>query len=178
MAYENPFELVSREFEKAKIPYILIGGFAVNFYKVSRSTLDVDFLMALEDFQSAVRVMEKNGYQKFDEGDFFVRLRPAGIAGMIVDFVLVDRTTLDKILQEARPVKLGGLDFKVPSLNHLIALKLHALKNNPRRGPKDLLDIFDLIKNNEMNITTEEFRQLCLKFGTEEVYSKILEVFK
>lgn len=178
MRYPTIFHLVSTEFEKAKIPFILIGGFAVNAYKVSRSTGDVDFLMALEDLPNALRIMEGNDYKKFDEGEFFVRLSPARRPGMIVDFVLVDRITLDKMIREAKPVKLLGLRFIIPSVHHLIALKLHALKNNSNREYKDLIDIFDLIKANKINVHTEEFREMCLKFGTEAIYSKICEVYK
>lgn len=64
----------------------------------------------------------------------------------------------------------------VPSVNTLIALKLHALKNNFKlRENKDLSDIIELIRINKISYKTKEFKELCLKFGTEEIYQKIFE---
>lgn len=175
-SYSNIFQLISIEFEREKIPFILIGGYAVNVYKVSRATKDVDFLIALEDLSKAIHIMEENGYCKFEEGPSFARLRPVGITGMIVDLVIVDRSTLDKMIHDADRTNIAGVELMVPSLMHLIALKLHAIKNNPNREFRDLIDIFDLIKNNKVEVSTDEFRLFCLKFGTSDVYNKIVRV--
>jgi hypothetical protein len=67
----------------------------------------------------------------------------------------------------------------VPSLSHLIALKLHSIKYNPKlRLTRDLPDIINLIRINELNHKNPDFKELCLKFGTEEIYNKILEAFE
>jgi hypothetical protein len=64
----------------------------------------------------------------------------------------------------------------VPCLNHLIALKLHAIKYNPKiREYRDLPDIIELIRINKINTKDVEFKNLCLKYGREELYNKILE---
>ena len=98
---------------------------------------------------------------------------------MDVDFMFVDRSTLDKILKEAGSLTISGQKFVVPSLNHLIALKLHAIKNNEKnRLMKDLPDIVNLIKNNGIDVRNEDFKNLCLKFGTENLYQRLLEVIK
>ena len=38
------FHLISDVTHKEGVPCVLIGGFAVNFHKVTRQTADVDFL--------------------------------------------------------------------------------------------------------------------------------------
>ena len=63
----------------------------------------------------------------------------------------------------------------MPSLQHLIAMKLHAIRQNPtQREPKDLQDIFELIAENGVNVQEKSFRELCLKYGTQELYQKIV----
>ena len=66
--------------------------------------------------------------------------------------------------------------FIVPALEHLIALKLHSMKHNPKlRENKDMPDIVELIKRNNVKVKSKEFKELCLKYGTEGFYKKILK---
>jgi len=173
MKYPTVFHLVSAEFEKAKIPFILIGGFAVNAYKVSRNTNDIDFLIIDRDYTKVREIMERNGYDKKEENEVFARYHASDLRFIDIDFMFVDFQTFEKFLKESMELELAGKSYHVPSLFHLIALKLHALKNNSNRQFKDLPDILALIKNNDLNINTDEFRQLCLKFGTVEIYNNI-----
>lgn len=39
------FHLISEIFKKNNVNSVLIGGFAVNYYKVTRQTADIDFLI-------------------------------------------------------------------------------------------------------------------------------------
>lgn len=40
-----------------------------------------------------------------------------------------------------------------------------------------MLDIIELIKVNKVDVKNAEFKELCLKYGSEEFYQKILERF-
>ena len=84
---------------------------------------------------------------------------------------------MEGVLTETGEAQVMSEKFRVPSLNHLIALKLHALKNNlPHRELRDLRDIIELVKQHKIDVKTESFRNLCQKYGTEEVYKKICEL--
>jgi len=55
----------------------------------------------------------------------------------------------------------------VPSLDHLLALKLHALKQKlPHRTSKDAEDVEMLIKRNGLDISRSHYEELFLKYGT------------
>jgi hypothetical protein len=98
---------------------------------------------------------------------------------MDVDFMFVDQDTLTKILKESQAIEIAKQKFLVPSLDHLIALKLHSIKHNRKlRLTRDLPDIINLIKINEVNFKSKKFKELCLQFGTEEIYGKILEALE
>ena len=91
------------------------------------------------------------------------------------NFIFVDKETLARIIKDGKKVKIAGKTFVVPSLNHLIALKLHSVKFNPKiREFRDLPDIINLLRMNKVNVKTDQFRKLCLEYGTEELYHKIL----
>jgi len=176
MKYPTIFHLISAVFDKGGVTGILVGGFAVNYYKVTRQTADVDFLITEEDFGRISSLLEKEGYEQDYRQKVFVRLKADKLYLMDLDFMFVDKETLDKIIKEGKQISIAGQRFIVPSLMHLIALKLHSIKYNPRlRENKDLSDIVDLLRINKIKVKNNEFKNLCLKYGTEELYNKILE---
>jgi len=74
----------------------------------------------------------------------------------------------------ATSADLFGVKTKVPSLEHLIALKLHALKNTrAQRFLKDFLDVENLIRINQLDIKSKTIRDLFEKYGTPDLYEKI-----
>lgn len=178
MKYATVFHLISDIADKAKAVCVLIGGFAVNYYKVTRQTADVDFLTTKEDFEKISGFLEKEGFKKDYNQDVFARFAADKRYLMDIDFMFVDKETLDKIIKEAKTADIAGQKFMVPCLNHLIALKLHAIKYNPNiRRYKDIMDIMELIRVNKVNVRSDEFKNLCLKYGTEKLYNNILEEF-
>lgn len=173
MKYPSIFHLLAREFEKAKIPIILIGGFAVNYYKVSRATGDVDVLMVDEHFEKASSLLTEAGYKEVVRGNVFARFQSTQPLLMDLDVLFVDKKTFSGMMNEAKETEIEGNKIRVASLVHLIALKLHSLKNNlSGREDPDLRDLIRLIQENQA-VTKEDFRELCLKYGTEELYEKV-----
>ena len=176
MKYPSVFHLAEKVFREAKATCVLIGGFAVNSYKVTRQTADVDFLITPEDFKKIRERFAQEGYRPQFEHDTFVRLRGHEFNILDIDFMFVDKDTLMEIEQNGMEIKIAGKTFRVPSVEHLIALKLHSIKNNPQgRQFKDFPDIINLIRVNKVKYKEKKFRDLCLKYGTENLYSKIIE---
>jgi hypothetical protein len=172
----SAFSLMSDLIQRTGISCILIGGFAVNFYKVTRQTADIDFLITKEDFSKISAFLTESGYQTISSQDNFSQLQSSQASLMDVDFMFVDKDTLVQIKQAGREIKISEQMFFVPSLNHLIALKLHAIKYNSRiRLTKDLPDIINLVRINKIDVKDAGFKELCLKYGTEDVYCKIVE---
>lgn len=174
--YPTIFHLISDVCAKAGISCILVGGFALNYYKVSRQTADVDFLITKENFKKIEPLLQKAGYEAHVVREAFTRLKGDSCYLMDVDFLFVDKETFSKIIEDSKNISIGGQGFIVPSLMNLIALKMHSLKYNPKiRENKDLPDIIDLIRINRLDYKGREFKELCLKYGTKEIYDKISE---
>ncbi|MEK6727236.1 MAG: nucleotidyl transferase AbiEii/AbiGii toxin family protein [Candidatus Omnitrophota bacterium] len=177
MKDKDIFKLIANIVEEKGIRCVLIGGFAVNYYKVARQTADVDFLITEADFEKILGMLKKEGFEVEYRNEIFAGLRGAEGYIMDLDFMFVEESTLDKIIKDSEVASIGQQKLLVPSVQHLIALKLHAMKHNVKRQYKDLLDIIELIKVNKVNARSVEFRELCLKYGSEELYNKILGVF-
>lgn len=179
MKYSTPFHLISDITKKNNIKCVLIGGFAVNYYKVSRQTADIDFLITEDDFDEIAPTLKREGYIEDYRQDVFVKLTTNRNYFMDIDFMFIDKETLGKIMKEGKEVAITRQKFIIPCLNHLIALKLHSIKYNPIfREDKDLLDIVELVRVNRVDIRSKSFKGLCLKYGTSELYSKIIRRVK
>ena len=176
MKHQTVFHLISSALKEKNVACVMIGGFAVNYYKVTRQTADVDFLITKEDFKKIRALLEKEGYKQDYSQDFFIRLKSNSFYLMDLDFMFVDEETLEKIIKKAKKMHIAKLEFLVPSVEHLIALKLHSIKHNPKlRKNKDLPDIINLINVNKVNVKNKAFKKMCLKYGTKDLYNDILK---
>lgn len=174
MDYSKAFHLVANASKKSAVPCVLIGGFAINFYKVTRNTLDVDFLTTKDDFEKIKSALMDVGYVENFATD--VAIRMSGKSGTIdIDFMIVDEATRAKIIETGKTIEVVGEKMIIPSVEHLIALKLHAIKNNfKNRMFKDLPDVIKLTKVNNIDFKSSDFKNLCMKYGNEEIYKNIL----
>ena len=68
-------------------------------------------------------------------------------------------------------VLLKDISLPVVSPEHLIAMKLFAIQNNPDRKFKDLADIKEIIHRTEIN--NEVVRSYFKKYGMEHFYDEI-----
>ena len=70
------YEDILREFRKAKVKYVIVGGMAINLHGFLRSTLDMDILVEMtdENLKKVVTILKKKGYRVMQPVD------PMGIA--------------------------------------------------------------------------------------------------
>src|SRR5271169_4721215 len=112
------FHLISDFTHEQGVSCVLIGGFAINHYKVTRQTADVDFLITKEDFDKIAGPLEKAGYKKALLQENFAQFEGGRLSLLDVDFMFVDKETLAKIIKEGEKFKIVGRTFIVPSLFH------------------------------------------------------------
>ncbi|MBP9838737.1 MAG: nucleotidyltransferase [Proteobacteria bacterium] len=160
--------------EAKKIPFLIIGGHAINYYGFSRQTGDVDLLVKLADKNWWIELFNKLKYEVSQNDDKFIRMRAKTLAAWPIDFMLVDDNTFDKLNNHSVQATLGVADVRVVSPNHLVTLKLHALRHyQEHRFQKDYNDIIWLLRNKKTTLDDNEIKELCLKYATLEIYEKI-----
>ncbi len=176
MSFLPIFDIVSGEFKQKGVSCVVVGGFAVNYYGAVRQTEDIDFLISEKDADTVSAILESAGYQKENSSPIALHFCNLAVS-MRVDFLLVDQNSFDGIFAEAQLFTRGDISFYVASLEHVIALKLHAIRNNPDvREYTDLPDIINLIKVNHLDIRTESFKKMCHRYGSADLYARILKV--
>jgi hypothetical protein len=170
----NLFETIEAETRRRDLRFLVIGGLAVNLYGYSRDTADLDLLICLRDREAWTGLFSALGYTIYRDAGVFIQLSPPKAGAWPVDLMLVQEGTFATIFAGSREEQLYGTRSRIPSLDHLIALKLHALKHGRfERYLKDFLDVENLILINHLDIKSENMRQLFATYGTMELYDKV-----
>ena len=125
-----------------EISFVLVGGHALNAYGVARQTGDVDIAVRHADREVWRAILTSLGYRLFHDHPSFMQFSAPSPDAWPVDLILVDEETFNGLYRDGREVELGAARVIVPSVDHLLALKLHVLKQRqPEREMKDLDDI-------------------------------------
>jgi hypothetical protein len=87
-----------------------------------------------------------------------------------VDLMMVNESTFAKMLSLAKECSALPPDARVVSLEHLLALKCHAIKHgHPGRVEKDVDDVLGLVRANQLDATSADWREIFLKYGPPEL---------
>ena len=158
---------------QSKIPFLVIGGFAVNAYRFNRATQDVDCMVASENRTVLAKSLTDRGFVEFQMDAGFSRFRHESIAYPVVDVMRVDESTWSKMWPARMETELFGIPVQVPALPHLIALKLHAMKQNPERLLKDGNDITQLLLLNPGLVTADDLKALCERYAPADYFETL-----
>lgn len=154
------------------VTFLVIGGHAVNAHGFPRQTGDIDLLVSSKDRELWINLMGTLKYTQVQEHPVFARFQYSDIAGWPIDLMFVDPPILNELVVDSIEEDFGDCTAKIPSLEHMIALKLHALKQRQdHRENKDLLDIMELLPKS--NIDNEKLRQLCEKYDRIDLYERL-----
>jgi len=168
------FAQLAEKAEDRGIQFLVIGGHAVAHHHYPRTTEDTDVLVCKDDRDAWMQLTGEIGLKLFNDGGNFLQFEPPQSSGWRLDLMLVNASTFAKMRDESETNTLEGREVRLPSLFHLIALKLHALKHaSGIRVLKDMDDVANLITNNRIDVKADEFRELVLKHGTPELYEKL-----
>lgn len=171
-----PVNIIHAKAEQLGLKYLVIGGHAVNAYGTPRTTVDVDLLICKDDRHAWTSLLHKEGFKTMYHGGNFVQFAPPYGTEWNLDLMLVNHETFAKLLAAARQVVMLGITTLVPSAEHLIGLKLHAIKFGPQhRGGQDLVDVVRLIRDAKIDPCSESFKKLVNQYGNEEIYQQILK---
>lgn len=176
MIHDFAQTLYSR-FEQEGIPLLLAGGWAVNFHGYSRLTRDVDWVCSRANEHKACDLMRRLGLTKSTEGmaSRFFMLRDPSFPP--VDLIWVDPQTFETMAATENRTGRHG-QIPVIGFESLLAMKLHALKDDVHRQGRDVLDIRSLLQYSPTRITEERLKELCLRYAGPGVYESKIEPYR
>jgi hypothetical protein len=165
--------------EHRNLQFLVIGGFAVNFHGYSRRTFDLDLLIPREAASAWKTIIPGCGYSLAAETANFMQWSSSSRTSWPLDVMMVSEATFQKMCPASIKGSVEGTEVHFPSLNNLIALKLHVLKQSLlHRFSKDLEDVVILVEVNKVDVLSDEFRSLCDRYGNKSVYEQIVRITK
>ncbi len=146
MNFVRVLEGLARFLEEKEFLYGVIGGVGLAGYGMSRATVDLDLVLDAGAQEETIRFLESLGYETLHRSaGYSNHQHPLSEMGG-VDLVYVRDETSRRIFEASRILDgPGGMRIPVPSPEHLIAMKIVAMKNDPSRAFQDMADIRFLI---------------------------------
>lgn len=166
---------IAESASRVSLEFIVCGGFAVNAYQIQRKTGDIDLVVRDRDAARWKSELLALGYRVFHESGAFLQLQPDLLTSWPVDLLFVDDGTFDTLKRDGKLFRFGETECLIPSAEHLIAMKLHAIRSSgDKRLRQDALDILDLAERAEIDLEGEHFRNLCDRFADKTIHGRIL----
>lgn len=152
--------------------WMLAGGFAVAAWGSARSTFDLDLLVEESD-RSAVRdALTATGFSTLYDCAGFTNLSHADPGLGRLDLIWIEgQTSLRMFASAVQKVGPDGRTALVPSPEHLIAMKVKAIRNRPTRVFRDGEDIRILLS--VPGIDENAVREVFDRNGLTELYARL-----
>jgi len=171
MDFKKVFEEVLIKFENEGIKWGLIGGFALGIMGILRTTMDLDFLLLIDDLPKADEILTKALYKcDYKTENLSQYSSDIKILGSI-DIIHASKSISRGMLERVRYYEIfDTIKIPVVSAEDIIGLKVQAFNNDPDRKETDLRDI-NLILEHKKEITEQVDWQLLTSYF--EIFNKI-----
>lgn len=171
------FEQLDRKAATQGLRFLVIGGHAVITHGFQRGTEDADVLVSKTDRAAWIELVSSLGYQLIRDADTFLQFESSAPSQWDLDLMMVPADVFERLLASAKPAMLEGAPVIVPSLEHLLALKVHAMKNSKGlRVLKDMTDVAQLLSVNRIDPNSAWLRALFEKHGDVELYERVIRL--
>jgi len=142
MNFAQVISTVGGQLDAAGVHYAVIGGFAMALRGVQRTTMDLDFILMLEDLEIADRILSGCGYRREFHSENVSHYVAADDAWGRIDILHAFRGPSLGMLRRAERLPRGGdPSLPVVGIEDLVGLKIQALVNDPTRAVGDWNDI-------------------------------------
>jgi hypothetical protein len=152
--------------------WMLAGGFAMAAWGSARSTFDLDLVVGEEARTPILKAIATEGFEVlFDSEGFTNLLHPDPTLGRL-DILWVEGSTRERMFAAAvERSGPDGLTALVPSPEHLVAMKVKAIRNKPIRVFRDSEDLRLLLSRPE--IDQNQAREVFERSGLLELYDRL-----
>ncbi|MEE4296364.1 MAG: nucleotidyl transferase AbiEii/AbiGii toxin family protein [Wenzhouxiangella sp.] len=158
------------------VRYALIGGFGMAMRGVQRATLDLDFILALDDLKAADKALKKLSFERYFHSENVSHYRRDDESWR-VDLLHAFRKPALAMLERAERLAIeGGPSVPVAAVEDIIGLKVQALSNDPSRAEQDGLDIRLLVraaKELDQPLDWELIQEYFDLFGQQDLLNEL-----
>ena len=172
MNFSRVIEAVAGFLDRENVRFALAGAFALHAYGLSRATADLDFVTEARVRERLVAFLESLGYETLYSSSGYSNHLHTNTEMGRVDLIYVEGETARRLFDsQGASLCLGGRDLRVPRAEHLAAMKVHAMKNDPGRALQEMADIRFLLQLD--GVDEEEIRDYFEKAGLKDRFDEI-----
>jgi hypothetical protein len=155
-------------------PFAVVGGWAMNSYGRGRATFDLDLVVPREVQDELIARLQSMGYETLHRSAGYSNHLHQDPSWGRVDLIYVRGETRDRLFANAtRREVFPGVTAAVPKAEHLAAMKVTAMKNDPSRRLGELADIRALLRL--PGVDRDEVRGYFEREGLGHDYDEISE---
>ena len=170
MDFAHELDAIRAFLVQGKFRVAVIGGVALAAYGNPRLTLDLDVITDASAQDAVIAFMESQGFVTLHRSSGYSNHRHPERGR--IDFMYVRDQTADRLFASATTLPgPGGRPILVPKPEHLIAMKVQAMRDAPERGLQDLVDISFLLQLE--GVDREEVRTYFVRAGLEERWHEL-----
>jgi hypothetical protein len=170
--FERTILLVDDFFRRVERPFAVVGAFGLQAYGLTRATQDLDFAVESTVQEELIDYLASFGYETLHRSSGYSNHLNADSELGRLDFVYVAGETARLLFASARQtLGIGRIRVSVPSPEHLVAMKVHAIKNDPSRTFRELADIQFLVSLPDVD--QEQIRTYFERAGLLERYDEL-----
>lgn len=171
MKFDEVLRRFSAFFEAEGIRYALAGGNALLAWGYQRLTHDVDFAIEGTRRNEVVTYAVSLGYETTFASEGYSNHYHSDADFGHVDFLYLYGATADALFSAATPLNALGVDVPVLRPEHLIAMKVHSMKQKPMRVLIDAPDIAFLLAL--PGVDHERVREYFSQQGLLKIYDEL-----
>jgi hypothetical protein len=146
MEFAAVLDRLASYFEERRQPYAVVGGVALAAYGILRTTLDLDLAVDRSIQDDLVRCMESLGYSTLYRSEGYSNHAHADEDWGRVDFVYLRGETSGVFFGAVRRVTgPRGREVPVPSPEHLAAMMIQSMRDDPSRTWQEMADVRALL---------------------------------
>ncbi|MBI2206116.1 MAG: hypothetical protein HYU41_19950 [Candidatus Rokubacteria bacterium] len=172
MDFGRVLQTIAGFFEQTGYRYAVVGAFGLHAYGMTRGTFDLDFVTESGAQPQLVAFLEALGYETLHASAGYSN-HVHGLAALgRVDFIYVSGETGEHLFADCRT--MPGPDERpvpVPRPEHLAAMKIQAMKNDPRRTLREMEDVRFLLTLPGIN--EDEVRGYFDRVGLRDRYDEL-----
>lgn len=158
----------------AETRWAVIGGLALAARGAGRLTHDLDVVTERAARDGVIAFLESLGYETLHASEGYSNHAHHEPAFGRIDIVYVDDDTSRKLFAEAEEVEIfAGSRALVPRAEHLVAMKVLAARNDPKRRLQEMADIVALMRACE--IAPEDVQQYFERSDLLDEWERIRE---
>jgi len=174
----NFLDILAENLAAGHCQALVIGGFALEAYGHQRPTHDIDLLVSTSHTENVHALLLAAGYREAGRNPICARYLHPDPMLFPVDLLFINDSTWQKMQAASETSVIQGLRLQVPAPAHTVALKLHAMTNDPLGRHNDFGDIVRILSLRPEAWTHAELKSLCARYAPPGVHDQILTALR